>query len=553
MVPEVPLSLVFDVAASAPRSAVIVYADSMTHHSLLSVRYGALEASTASTSTLFHARGQRSLVNYMPAATALSLKVDQRNPLWARWRYAALNNVSLRLSNAEPFSHLSPGPRVHLNCKPTDSWAFCESAQPLLASNADTGQYLGNYTVVVNPEQQRSQLPPYLYFLLSNGRARWHRQTDQAAGSLSLSEALATRCVDLSNGLRLCDSDIDYFDLRPSVAGAPPPPIVLGNTYWLARYSAAAIDGWASTLDLEVATSAFTAASSSVSGSSTTALKWAAAIFAGLTLTVTYGRWITAPQTPSAGLLAFHLTLKRSNVWVADYRTTLGLGLLLIAAIGDTLICTLNFVGVTDNALFSTPNFQLLVIGLLAYGWLQTVVSFVAAFMGHTRRGVPRRLIEDQKQSLTVATLRHLCHATGTLAFASAALVPLAYEAVDSGSMILLFLLLPPTLKLLYDHAYYNGMLASYAFCDLNANSNRRAVYGVAAIVEYLVFGGITAILTIWLINPLIDSTSPFFGSAWNFLAAIGLEVIVIAAANLVLLNEVTIVLKKIIIDRKTA
>jgi hypothetical protein len=423
---------------------------------------------------------------------------------------------------------------------------------------------LGTYRLLIDPDRLGSSLPPDLYFLLTNGRARWAKTSVALAAvaessKFDLATALRIGCIDVA-GLRICERDMPHFEMGGIRVPSERDAIVLGSTYFNSNTTQVAMDGWTQQLTLQLATpeQAFSATVQSGGGGSGNALavQWLCFAMAAGGI-VLYSRWINYPATPNVGMLVKHLYDHQFEAlgqrWPLDHRMTLNLIFLILHACGSTLVVTLAYAYLpTGGSDTGSPYWQMLVLGLLVFGLVQTVLSVAAAFLADRRLPQQRKAWCCQSPwfapvvvSIQVAWLRHLTQGTASLAFTCAVLVPVAYDGSVSGSMILLFIPLLPALALLYHQAYYVIGFTSLMASGLRNVRGQFLWLAILAAIEVLLLLGLVAVVAVFYVVPVIDASSPFFPQAFTYLVVMMLLAMVVAGAGIWILGEVRLAMDK--------
>lgn len=537
------------------RRIASVFTQTMRFRQALNMTYGPAALQLPSASLAFVSRGRHVLLKNMPSDSLLALHLGNANGLWARWRYAHLTNVSLRLTNTAP--QLNPMVSVaRLPCRRNATIGLCHV--PGLVSVRDAGNrshVLGQYELVVDPDRWPSSLPPALYFLLTNGRARWRRLPNEpstmggAAAQLE-AQALAERvqCIDAAS-VRICERDMPYFDLggvRPGAAASEREQIIVGSNFWLSNTTQVVLDGWANELTLStISPMVMSATTSSVAPANLQALLWLCVAMATIATVLVYSRWINYPATPNLGGVLWHMFNARSTQWLGDYRLTLNFIALAGTAFGTTLVVALVY-GYLPPLVGDGPWWQMLVLSLLVYSLVQTAIAF-ATILGDSSCRPPStegHFTDDRPTTVPIIWLRHLAQGTAALGFAASAIVPLSYDGSTSAILILLFLLCPYTLALIYHHVYYGiGLLA---LVTSKAHRGGSLWVTIGAGFEFLLMAGLVAVVVIFYLAGVVDSTSPFFAESWNFLLAVTLTALVVVAPGLCLMGEDRLVLLKV-------
>lgn len=494
-------------------------------------------------------------------ASTLSLSPDAANPLWISWRFAAWNNVSLMLSS-------TPSPRIRSDVVVPLS----PSGVPVTATDATTGEWIGEYTLIFNPDAPLSLVPPHLFFLLTDGSAA------AGASAASRKAALRIECISLRLPLRaslpqvpqvpqavqLCDGDMPYFGMGESASA-----IVIGGGFWRANYSAGQIDGHTAMLTLQIASLPDGTADPET-------LEWVGAVVGGIVgLFMLYSRWATGPGTLSVGTLyahAFEADAQHWRYWLVDMRFILGSMLLAVFAVAANAIGWIAFGYATIP--LTGVYFEMLIIAFSAYGSFQALVAGILTLLDYNGSLMPADVpyelrytspplddasllapwLKPRYTPVGWAWVRQLLHVTAILALSALAIIPLAFKGGVFGSTILLLLLLPPVLVGLFHHTYF--VVAGIGV----ACGDRRGFLGfrhpgvmVLLAFELLLLLGYAAVVVIFLFQPVVDSTSAFFSSGPNYLLAIMLAALAMMGALFIGLREVTAVLHREANKRKLA
>jgi len=557
------------------RHTVTIFANNMRHRQQLHLRYTTSPDSdyAGTESVAFMARGQRCWLRHLDDHQHLAVSLSGgRNPLWPRWRYAHLTNLTLNLTNQAP-TRLPPGATVTLPCTIAPDQivlphVFCQIGDSVrglpLVTDASDGKTLGQYLLALDPDRVRSSLPPELYFLLTNGRARWRRLDNNPNASLAEADpppALeSANCIDVL-GLRICQRDMPHFDFS---GVAERQAIIIGSSFWLSNTSQTVIDGVNGEVTLVLGASVVTGSGNA----NTTILYWADVILAIVIIALVYGRWLGYPATPSVGMVLWHLyewpQLKQRGRrgiyerWVLDMRMTIN----LLACIASGIVVSLMLgLGYQQFPVMTSegPYWQLLVLGLLCYGWAQTLLAFILALTLSTPASgltLRVRLQAMQTAPLPIAWLRHCMQGTAAMAFATTLITLVAQSGASLGSVGILALLVVPTLVVVWHHTYYGVAALGFACSRLPSLTRRRAETGkptvswelVAALaaIELLLLGGLLTVLAFFYLDPLVNVSSPYFDENWNFLLALTLLAAVIVTACIWIASELRIVLTKV-------
>jgi hypothetical protein len=353
-----------------------------------------------------------------------------------------------------------------------------------------------------------------------------------------------------------------HFDLSGLAVPEERNAIIIGSSFWVSNTTEVLFDGWTNELTMQLLHAAsFSLSVANNSGLTTAnvnAMLWCAFAMACIGVFLVYSRWINYPATPNVGLLLWHLHEHvgpgdGDELWTFDYRMTLNLFAVVLLGLGTSLVTAFTYLYL-PTVVGQSPYWQTLQLGLLFYGIVQTIVAFLL-IATTTPCGPPdaktmartawRRFMDPVRVPIPIAWFRNLTQGTAALAFISTALVPLAYDGSVSGSIALLFLLLPSTMMLLFHHTYYMVVLLSLAASRLRSMRRRIAVV-IGAVFELFLLLGIAAILTVFYIAPVVDAASPFFGEAWNFLLSFLLSAIVISGACIWIIAEIRLVVSKL-------
>ncbi len=552
------------------RKGVTVFTQKMRHRQTLHVGYGVATAA-GNASLAFVSRGRHRWLKFMPSETQMSLSLSQANPLWARWRYAVVGNLSLTLTNQLPAKRAADSglPVVRLPCRRDPAFGLCHvmdnhnKSSATIGISDTSGLALGQFRLVIDPDRTTSSLPPELYFLLTNGRARWHKTSnDPLATVLDAAVAQRVSCIDAA-GLRVCERDMGHFDLSGLAVADERNAIIIGSSFWVSNTTEVLLDGWTNELTMQLLHAASfslsVANNSGLTAANVNAMLWCALAMACVGVFLVYSRWINYPATPNVGLLLWHLHEHvgpgdGDEMWTFDYKMTLNLFAVVLLGLGTTLVSAFTYLYL-PTVVGQSPYWQTLQLGLLFYGLAQTIVAFLL-IATTTPCGPPdaatiakttwRRFMDPVRVPIPIAWFRNLTQGTAALAFISTALVPLAYDGSISGSMALLFLLLPSTMMLIFHHTYYTVVLLALASSRLHSMRKRVAVV-IGAVFELFLLFGIAAVLTVFYIAPVVDSASPFFGEVWNFLLSFILTAIVIAGACIWVIAEIRLVVSKLL------
>ncbi len=531
------------------RRMVTVFTGSMRHRQPLHIDYGS-NSGTGDDTLALVSRGHHRWFKFLRnESSRLSLQLGAANPLWARWRYAALSNLSLRLTNTPPL--LLATATTRLPCARSASSSYlCVVNETLIVEPGNHSHVLGRHPLVIDPDREKSSLPPDLYFLLTNGRARWHKYssattTDQR---FDMSTAMRITCVDVllpasSSSVRICEHDMVWFELGGIRQPAERDMIVLANAFWITNTTHVVMDGW--TNEIQVQYSQFNSmslalASMSAGSPNVAALLWCCLAIALGCIIGLYSRWINYPATPNVGLVLWHIWRADAQTWAQDYRMMLNLLGLVAAACGTTLVVALSY-GYLPPEIGGGPYWQVLILGLLCYGLVQTVLAVLLSFFAEARPMASARCCSQPSEtSIPVAWARHLTQGTGALAFACAALVPLAYDGSVSASMVPLFIPFLTAMALLYHHTYYGVVFIGLVASSVRGlQHGQRLWLGLLAIFQVLLLAGLAAVLAVFYLAPVVDAASPFFAEAWNYLLAVILMVLVMVGACVWIMAEV--------------
>lgn len=538
------------------RHTLCVFSGSMRHRQPLHIDYGTSGAGQGSLAMV--ARGRHRWLKFLSNdATRLSLQLGPGNPVWARWRYALLTNLSLRLTNTAVTTQAG----ARLQCVSNASRGLCVTNVSRILDAANHSHILGHHRVIVDPDRAVSSLPPDLYFLLTNGRARWHKAGITTSGDrFDLSTALRIDCVVVADqgGLRICERDMPWFELGGIRVPAERDAIVLGSAYWVTNTTRVVMDGWTSEMVFlfPPTMSLALVAATSASSPNASALLWCCFAIALGCIIGLYSRWINFPATPNVGMILLRIWHHpHAQKWEQDYRMTLNLIGLVAAGCGTGLVVALSY-SYLPSTMGDGPYWQVLILGLFIYGVVQTLLAVLIAFGARTHiipGEVPRRraCLAASTTTIPVAWARHLTQGTGALAFTCAALVPLAYDGSVSASMVLLFIPLAVALALLYHHTYYAIVLTALVASEVRGlQHGQRVPFALLAVFELLLLGGLAAVLVVFYLAPVVDATSPFFAVSWNYLLAVIVMVLVMAGAAIWIMGEVRLALVKR--DKKT-
>lgn len=449
-----------------------------------------------------------------PFAAGLSLSLNPTNGLWIRYRYAEWMNQSLLLSNDRSETILSSPPSfaLHWQCLSNPgSDSFCDAGLYTELHHNVT------YNISIRPSQPRGALPPSLFFYLSTAKDG--------------------TCLDFlgPNGtspLRICTQDLVWFAL-----GLQPTDVIIGGRFWRSNYSLVTMDGITGQLITVLA----------INESRIWIAQLLASIAASLTLIFTYGRWATGMQTLSLGLYMWHiLRSDKRNEWQADVRFGIGTFLLILSAVTCTL---LSWLGMPYEPVSSGigPNFMALAIVLTVVGWIQFALAMGLFITTDACDGgwAQSRWATDHCVPIWIAWARHQAHAAAAITFASLGLLPLAWSGIVWDSRLLVIALLSPLFTLLYHQTYYTLAAISLAFQGDEALSQKR--FRAFAIFQLLLLILVAATMSYFFFGPLLDLSSAYFDSTFNFLGAALLLTVIIVLAAYVLLWEATLMLRQFV------
>lgn len=483
----------------------------------------------------------------------VSLSPHRTNPLWPRWRGAWTTNTTLLLANtAEHEKLLSAAPpnALRLKCDPKSVDVFCRVTTPVVGK---IGSNIGNYTLIIDPERRRGQMPAKLFMYLTDGRdivdpMGFHRENYLAA--VESSDWLHIY-LDGKEILEITTDHVDpYFELS-SVSDT----IVIGGAFWRSEYTTVGMDG----LSGEVI--AFQ------TGSVHDALLYIGAITAFLTIIVVYGRWTTGPDilTVSASLVQTYFpgSARYRHQWPYDFRSVIGASLLTPAYVASITVAWLAWKQIGEALPPSSllgPRCDILLITLTVYATIQ----YILATISHVIYDLHQQDINGLSLHyvrISIAWLRHLVHGTAGTSCSVLAFIPFALSGGVSGDRIFLLVLLVPILFTLAQHAYYGTSLLSL---EISKALKRRKTMRtwprlsvlllLLAIAEMLLLFGFAAAVAWFFIAPLAYATSALFGVAHNFLGAIFLVAASISTGMLICVVEQTMTLKKMqqIVQAKT-
>lgn len=512
-------------------------------------------------------RGVRSLFDaeaYLTPAgdevAALSIAPDPGNPLWARWRYAVVTNLTLTLRGRLPAEVAALRPDVQLTCRP-DASVLCESVVPVRAlADGQASRVVKNATtVIVDLDRRHGVLPPKLFHVLTNGKyVRGPARASNQSQALN-AHAAHTSCVHLEGtGIRVCEDDVmRYFVPSTNASDA----IVLGSSFWRTHYAATVIDGYTG----EVRAFAI--------NEPPLVLSVMATLAAFLTLIVVYGRWSTGHDTPSVAAVAayeFFVPLRdgvrrkarASMLWPIDRRIVLGQILLAVAVACGISFCWDGLaragssgVGVLQG---DAPQTRTLAIALTVYVAVQFTTGIVLAVLYDVvkRRRDRRRLRyvwETHLVPVEVAILRHLAHGTAAAASAALSYYPLAVTGGVGGDRVFLYILLVPLLVTLFHHAYYvTQLLGTVAVLvhwrarpNIHRHRARHLVILGATCLQVALLAAYAGVLLYTFVAPLVGLTSAMFGEEANYVAAVLFVSLVALAGPVMALAELTAALRR--------
>jgi hypothetical protein len=449
-----------------------------------------------------------------PAAYLRLLPLKAQNSIWAGFRYARLNNLSLVLSN---MSTLAPHGAARLACTSNaDSW--CDLGWQQIKGN--DGPVIGTYRVILDFRQARGSLPQHIFFLLTNGRnVMKHSSADAAARRVDYVEWSHSGAL-----FRINDMHSSYFGMQSNVQSKT---IIIGSHFLRQNYTEIEIDGQTGQMNVQFA--------SLVHATDALVIEWAGALIAAGLMTILYNRWVTGPRH-----LIFGDAIGRKTV-VLDSRVLWG-GLALVVSLPVVLVVAWLGAGDTTSKAVYT-----LLIFFTVYLAIEGAMLSAMILVFDLAHGVcRRRKIDDLDSdsdwlrqhtvSLEFAWMRNTLHVTTLVSAAILALMPFSLVATASGHRLVLFLLFPPAIILIVQHTYHAlGALAVSMIVRKGRQSAGLAFFGGLQLVLLVVI--CYAIMT-HLIAPALDLMSAFYTPMVSLLGATLLVSGAVLAAVFILLTE---------------
>jgi hypothetical protein len=494
----------------------------------------------------FVTKGRNTRIPFVSSANGqqqLSLSLASSNPLWAKWRYATISNISMQLSDVR----VAPRIDVRLACS-TAAGAihFCDAGIVRAQSQQD-GMEFGNYSLVFDPDSPSSALPPHLFFILTNGRDQLAKPAATTASglSVSLAEAKNTLCIRLvpgsGNGLLICDDDIGHFGMQE---GDLRSTILIGGSFWRSNYTLVEVDGFTATIGIQYITTTTV---------DVLALEWVAIAIELFALVFIYARWVTSDETISRGLMLSHWMENGITTTTSESESDndpdpvswwpMGLvinGGMLLAIVLFISAVTVAWIAFTYEAVpLIGPSFQMLEIAFTAYSAAQLAVSIglmiYDASISRARVGDPMAWIMHHRLPLEWAWARHTAHIGVIGGSMTLVIIPVAYQGSNNGYMALLFLLLIPMCLTLSHTTYYTFGALSWALSDRGTLG-----YFIFAVIESTLWLALLGCVSAFFIVPLVDVAQPFFSSSQNFVVAFCLVFVVCLGSIAILKLETT-------------
>lgn len=516
-----------------PRPRAYTYLDDLKTPHLMPLRFGApaLAPSTDSLTVVTRARRHRFLFGNQSLALGLGA------PTYGRWRYAHVTNTTLRLTNdaAALASSLATvaahGHGTHLRCS-AHAAAFCDAGAATVSALASVG-VAADYRVLVDLDTPMGQLPPTLYFLLTNGRARLSLH---GAGGVALPDV---ECIELAPlGLTLCDRDAAHFAM-----GSDNATVVIGGSFFRSTYALTLIDGW--TGDLW--------ALAALAEQPPYVVQVLGAVAALLSLLFTYGRWSTGENTPSIGLHLLRqvrlsnktVDVLRTMTWLADWRIVLGTGLLVCSYVSGIVLSWLGTAPLLragtllPPALTGDPDLLLLQGALTAYATLEFALALAFFFASDVSDDLcrSRRWYRTHPISVQLAWARHMAFSGAALSSALLNFMPLAYAGLGQDVRLTLALVLATGGVLVFFQIYYGFSAVAIAVAGLRPRHHtpyaavaalprrRNALLLAFAVVQVVLVAALDVLLALALAMPLVDGGSSLLARPYNQAAAVYLAV----------------------------
>jgi hypothetical protein len=533
-----------DFAAMGPERTAFLYNERMWHSSLATLSFKGGYNYTKRTVAV--TKGRRVAWSYLPAevttpgtVSTISLSLHDGNPLWTRWRYAVLTNLTF--TQTSDSSTVSTIPRAHYGirvaCSPTVD-VFCDAGM-VEARSYENNSFVGTYNLTFRPDVARSSLPPHLFFFLTSGRFSRLKQATTTAPTTTVGEVcvrlvLLNQSGSKADTLVLCDDDTAHFDLAQ---GSTRDTIVIGGSFWRSNYSVAAVDGLTAALALQFTTAAVTSVDPA-------ALANAAVVVVSLGMFLCFAFWTTDNRTTlSYGRYNQHV-LRGDYTWPISLRFMLISTLfMLMLTIASLVVAWLGYQDATVP--LSGPNFQTLIIGLTVYGSIQTLALFALAIFDASNTLEMNRVgdwLREHRVDIDHAWARQMMHVTAASAWIALASTPSIYLGGEDGDFLVLYTQIMWLAPLLFFGTYYLPKLVATSFAGRSAGYVR----AMFAFLQLLLWAGSIGVVFTFYVFPMIDASSPFFSNAVNWIAATMIILLLVATAPLIASREKSAIISRL-------
>ena len=453
----------------AQGQAAVVYTDEMLKSTSVPLAFTGAGGSVVD--WRIATRGQERLlrVSNTPSG-ALVLGPDESNPLGGRWRYTAVTNYSLLLSN----NRRTWSPRAKLTsfyCSPSSPY-FCA-----LGASSD------GYEVVLDLAHGRGALPPALYYSL----------TQPGAG-----------CSDVLT-MPICPSDIaPHFSMNINAE-----EIRMGSSYWRTRYAQFEIDGWTGVVVASLANPV------------PEGYQTAGQILGILVMVILYGVcFATNPLAPSYSTEI----LSKDEPGRINKRISIGSYVVLPCAVVGILLAWIADAGYgPPDPVLLGPELQTFLILLTVYVIAQIVLLVVLIALDEFCVGLGKGSASwSYSTTRDRAWLRSLALGTSIAATATLFFYPAVVDADAAGDRLILWILIIP-LGITIVHGWYH---LPRLFIPLDEPA--WAMYTAGA-YQFVVVGGWMASIWWFFLQPTIGVSSAYFDASIDLLSGVLLTLLATA------------------------